>query len=151
MIKKEDIELTFPDQPDIYSLTKDTNYCLRGDYSYIWRSNKITYKITVPNGFIYDGTSVPRFLWSIFGIYPDGIHRPASLIHDFMYKNKGLVPDESYTSYFIDTWLITHHQWRRNDVDRLFCRMLRDLGVSKFKRRIMFYAVRIFGYFWWVT
>lgn len=151
MIRKEDIELVFPDQPDVYSLYKDTNYCLRGNYSYIWRFNKETYKIVVPNGFVYDGTSVPRILWSIFGIYPDGIHRPASLLHDYIYKNMGHMPYKSSMVFFNGDWVVGEYTWKRRDVDRLFCRMLRELGVSKFKRRMMFYAVRMFGYFWWVT
>jgi hypothetical protein len=151
MINKEDIELNFPDQPDVYSLRKDNHYCLRGDYTYIWRYNKLTHKITIPNGFVYDGASVPRFLWSIFDIYPDGIHRPASLIHDYIYKRKGCLPIQQYCIYYIDGWISTQYKWTRRDADRLFFRILRESGVPKFKRRIMYYAVRLFGYFWWVT
>ena len=98
MIHKEDINLTFPDQPDIIPMDDKSHYLLRGDYSYIWRYNKSTFKITVVNGFYYDGTSVPRLLWSLIDIYPDGIHRPASLIHDYIYKHKGILKNNIHDS-----------------------------------------------------
>jgi hypothetical protein len=41
--------------------------------------------VTVPAGFIFDGASVPRLLWSAFN--PVGELFEASIIHDYMYKN----------------------------------------------------------------
>jgi len=151
MIHKEDINLTFPDQPDIIPMDDKSHYLLRGDYSYIWRYNKSTFKITVVNGFYYDGTSVPRLLWSLIDIYPDGIHRPASLIHDYIYKHKGILKNNIQTRFGNSRWEPEERNWNRRDADRLFCRMLRELGVSKVKRRMMYIAVRMFGYFWWVS
>jgi len=149
-IQKEDIGVYFSEQPDIIPLSDNGYYQLRGTYSYCWEKDKNKYKIIIPSGFTYDGTSVPRFLWSIIGIYPDGIHRPASLIHDYIYHNKGLTPYGVEYTYSNEKWVPAQIRWDRKDSDRLFCRMLKELGVSKFKRRIMYYAVRTFGYFWWI-
>lgn len=42
--------------------------------------------ITIPKGFIWDLSSVPRFLWWLFP--PDGDFEFASLIHDYLYWAK---------------------------------------------------------------
>lgn len=47
--------------------------------------------IVIPKGFVWDLSSVPRFLWGLFP--PDGNFELASLIHDFLYKYK-LYPRE---------------------------------------------------------
>ena len=41
-------------------------------------------RIVIPKGFIFDGASVPRFLWPILD--PFGILLIAGLIHDFCYR-----------------------------------------------------------------
>jgi len=149
ILTKDSVDLFFDEQPDIIPLHKNSYYQLRGNYSYIWEKHGILYKLTVPSGFAYDGTSVPRILWTISGIYPDGIHRPASLIHDYIYHNKGVLPYGIQFTNSNGEWIPSQGRWDRRDSDRLFCRMLRELNVSKFKRRMMYISVRIFGYFWW--
>ena len=41
----------------------------------------------VPAGFIFDGASIPRPLWSTLGILPIGYHMPASVVHDYLYRH----------------------------------------------------------------
>lgn len=40
---------------------------------------------TIPAGFIYDGASVPRILWSLYP--PFGSYNRASLLHDWFYRS----------------------------------------------------------------
>lgn len=42
--------------------------------------------IHIPEGFIWDLSSVPRFLWGVFP--PDGDFELAALIHDYLYVTK---------------------------------------------------------------
>lgn len=51
--------------------------------------------LTIPGGFIWDLSSVPRIFWTLFA--PDGDFEIASIIHDFLYQNK------LYTRAFADT------------------------------------------------
>lgn len=53
--------------------------------------------ITIPEGFIWDGSSVPRFLWWL--LPPEGDFEIAGLIHDYLYVNKRVFP---YTRKFVD-------------------------------------------------
>ncbi|MEW8044190.1 MAG: DUF1353 domain-containing protein [Candidatus Sedimenticola endophacoides] len=46
-------------------------------------------------------------------------------------------------------WCATHGRWSRREADRLFARIMREAGVSRFKRRVAFIGVRLFGWFSW--
>lgn len=45
-------------------------------------------KYIIPEGYVSDGASVPRFFWRILSPCIDGRTLPASIIHDFEYKHK---------------------------------------------------------------
>lgn len=117
-------------------------YELIENYYYVWDKHDVQYALMVPKGFVCDGASVPRFCWSLLGIHPDGLNRAAALVHDYLYLMSG------ETKTFLDGQSAIMN-WKRRDADRLFCRILRESGVSKFKRRMMYRAVRIFGRFYW--
>lgn len=76
---------------------------------------------TVPEGFITDGASVPRFLWWLFP--PVGRYFAAAVVHDHALAS-GLGWGES------------------ND---LFKEVLRDLGIAAWRRELMVAAVRLNG------
>ncbi|EDB0139754.1 DUF1353 domain-containing protein, partial [Salmonella enterica] len=78
--------------------------------------------ISVPAGFITDLASVPRIFW-VF-LPPDGKYAKAAIIHDWMYDNA----------------LRT-----KKEADLIFLDGMTVLGVPRWKRTIMYYAVRLFG------
>lgn len=77
---------------------------------------------TVPAGTTTDFVTIPRLFWSILA--PWGRHMKAAVIHDYLYQ----------------TGCVT-----RLDADRLFYRMMRELGVSWWRRKTMYRTVRLFG------
>ena len=82
---------------------------------------------TIPKGFISDGASIPRFLWSTIGspFHPPFI--PAALYHDYLLSlPRGLL-------------------WDKKKIDREFHRLLIANGVSRFRAGLMYQAVRVFG------
>ncbi|EFR3310104.1 DUF1353 domain-containing protein [Salmonella enterica] len=78
--------------------------------------------IEVPAGFVTDLASVPRIFWTL--LPPDGKYAKAAIIHDWMYDNA----------------LRT-----KKEADLIFLDGMTVLGVPKWKRIIMYYAVRLFG------
>ncbi|EAO7521451.1 DUF1353 domain-containing protein, partial [Salmonella enterica] len=78
--------------------------------------------IEVPAGFVTDLASVPRIFWTI--LPPDGKYAKAAIIHDWMYDNA----------------LRT-----KKEADKIFLDGMTVLGVPKWKRIVMYLAVRIFG------
>lgn len=121
------------------------------DYAYEWEAKDRKFTIIVPKGFVFDGASVPRILWTLIGITPDGLHRAAALVHDFIYRYDGFLPNGSFWEIGMNCELIglPGVRWNRDQADKLFARMLREGGVSKFKRRLMYQGVRLGGWIHW--
>ncbi|EBI9015473.1 phage tail protein [Salmonella enterica] len=78
--------------------------------------------IEVPAGFVTDLATVPRIFWIL--LPPDGKYAKAAIIHDYLYDNA----------------LRT-----KKEADLIFLDGMTILGVPKWKRIIMYYAVRLFG------
>lgn len=85
--------------------------------------------INIPQGFAWDGASIPQIAWTVFGYTP--FHpavMKASLAHDYLYAEK---------------------QGRRKDADQLFRELLERDGVSPDVAGMMYAAVRSFGNMTW--
>jgi len=54
-----------------------------------WMWNDVFKRLLVPKGYIYDGASVPRIVWTLVGLRPDGLIRAASLGHDAPFRSEG--------------------------------------------------------------
>ncbi|EHR8187321.1 DUF1353 domain-containing protein [Salmonella enterica] len=78
--------------------------------------------IEVPAGFITDLATIPRIFWTL--LPPDGKYAKAAIIHDYLYDNA----------------LRT-----KKEADLIFLDGMTVLGVPRWKRMIMYYAVRLFG------
>ncbi len=76
----------------------------------------------IPKGFITDFASVPRLFWAF--IPPMGKHNYAALLHDYLCYYKPVT---------------------RKEADRIFYEMLIEHGVSKFRSKVMYYAVRFYA------
>ena len=137
-------------QPDLRPIAKN-KYQLWKNWSYTWVKDDIIRRIKIPAGFISDGASVPRGLWTITGITRDGLIRSAALVHDFLYFYGGDLPAGSYQRIGSKddsnlTWIDLEKIWTRKNADRIFCRIMRECGVSMFKRRMAYRGVRMFGW-----
>ncbi|HWL54266.1 MAG TPA: DUF1353 domain-containing protein [Chthoniobacteraceae bacterium] len=126
-------------------------YRLECDYIYRWVDEGRIYRIVVPAGFICDGASVPRFLWTLIGATPDGLNRAAALVHDFIYRNSGVLPNGSFWEEAPGGRLIAliDMPWTRVQADKLFARILREAGVPRLRRRLMYRGVRLGGWMSW--
>ncbi len=125
-------------------------YELYEAYDYRWEHHGVRYSLVVPRGFRYDGASVPRIVWTLTGILPDGLIRAGALIHDWLYANGGSLPFLSFSMHVPKPggWEdMPSAKWSRKAADRMFGRLLREAGVSRRRRRAAYLAVRAFG--WW--
>ena len=122
--------ITYPDQPDTDPFKDDldinnTLYVLRQPYTYVTQAK---YTITIPEGFKTDETSVPRGMWTIVGVLPDGYYRCAAVIHDYLYSTGGL------NGVFV-----------RKDCDKILLELLTLQDVPYIQRKALYLAVRLFG------
>lgn len=86
------------------------------------------YGITVKEGFITDGVSIPRILWRICGHPLQGRLLAPAIVHDALYQSEAL---------------------DRRDCDRIFHALLLANGVNKVKARVLYWGVRMGGGYVW--
>jgi len=77
--------------------------------------------ITVPKGFVTDGATIPRIFWPI--LPPVDKYMPAAIVHDYMLT-----------------------QTSRREADTLFNDTLKLLRIKRYRRWLMYGAVRIFAH-----
>jgi hypothetical protein len=94
--------------------------------------------ITVPKGFLFDLSSVPRALWWL--IAPFDLSVVAPLIHDFLYRYGGKPPAGSVEP---------PHTYTRAEVDAVFRRIMEAENVATWRRVLGYAAVRLFGFWAW--
>lgn len=86
------------------------------------------YEIDVPRGYLTDGASVPRVLWSICPKW-DRTHR-AVILHDYLCEY-GIVKLNGKKTMLI-----------REQIDALFLHALQFEGLSKLRYSVMYAAIR---------
>lgn len=86
--------------------------------------------VEVPRGFISDGASVPRLLWS--WIPPLGRYGQAAVLHDYLRVVKEFRVEGTDNIHYVTT----------KESDDLFLEAMEVLKVGWFKRNIMYLAVR---------
>lgn len=82
----------------------------------------------IPSGYISDGASTPRILWSI--IPPFGRYLKAAVIHDYGYTNN---PAEL----------------SRKEIDEIFLRQMLYDDVNPRLAKTMYYFVRAVSWYYW--
>jgi len=90
------------------------------EFSY--QDDKLGIKVTVPKGAKTDFASIPRIFWPI--LPPVGRYSRAAVVHDYLYR---------------------HGLFTRKECDLVFLHAMEELNVVKWKRIIMYKAVRLFG------
>lgn len=115
------------------ALPDGKKYLLLDDFKYHVGSDNSNEIIVVPNGFVTDFASVPRFAWSI--VPPTGKIKPAALVHDYLYSKRGkYAPNQRYT---------------RKKCDKIFLEIMNVVGMNWFERHTAYRAVRMFGWIPW--
>ena len=92
--------------------------------------------IHIPAGFETDFASVPRIFWAL--ISPWGKFGKAAVLHDFLYQNHQIKLAKNITLSFT-----------RKQADLIFFKGMRDCGTTVLKAKVMYVAVRLFGWLSW--
>ncbi len=82
--------------------------------------------IVVPKGFVTDFASVPQLFWNI--LPPWGTYGKAAVLHDWLYKTQ---------------------EFSRKFSDDLLLEGMKVLGVTAWKRNVIYWGVRIGGWMAW--
>jgi hypothetical protein len=88
----------------------------------------VVHNMKIPEGFVFDGASIPRvFRWLFSRV--GAPHQVAALLHDWLYS-------EQFVS--------------RRHADRMYYRTCLKMGVGGIPARLMFVALVLFGGMAWV-
>lgn len=118
-------------QPLIIPIIYNDGECYQGVEPYSVRYKG--YDLTVEEGYVCDGASVPRIAW--WFMPPDGLHRAASYLHDRFYDEQGNVGSIHFS---------------RVQCDIMFYDLMVQAGVAPWRAWIAFSFVRMFGQSaWW--
>lgn len=85
--------------------------------------------VTMPAGFMTDGASIPRILWSSVGSPFNGTYREPAFLHDYLYQ--------------------TGYCRGRADADSTFLNAMKEHGVGFVKRWTIYTGVRAWGWVAW--
>jgi hypothetical protein len=84
--------------------------------------------INVPKGFVYDMSTVPKWLWSFVRPFNDGLI--GYLIHDVLYVQRA-------------------HGMTRKQSDKEMLFWTNITNKNKFDNYLRYYIVRLLGWLWW--
>ncbi len=109
-------------------------------FEYVWGKLETGLHIRVPAGFVTDFASSPRFFWPI--VSPWGKWGKAAILHDWLYSKKGqrVVDLRGHGLVSIP---------RRKLADGIFLEAMEVLGVKPWRRNLMYWGVRAFGWLAW--
>jgi hypothetical protein len=95
----------------------------------VYESDLLHETVVVPAAFLYDGNSLPCWLWgtlAIFGIYSEPMKFPgAAALHDYGYR---------------------YGTWPRKTTDQLYREALKAEGAGWWRRIARYWGVRLFGF-----
>jgi uncharacterized membrane protein len=104
------------------------------------------YLFNIPKGFNFDLASIPRLLW--FLIAPFELSIAAPLVHDYLYRVGGNL-QPNIVSHKMNDVLKPILTMNKDEVDQIFLEMMKDEGISNWRRKCAYLAVRIFGELSW--
>ena len=107
------------------------NWRKRVASTFVWADTDHDFYVTVPDGYITDGASIPRILWPFIGS-PYGPYTDAAVIHDYLYSARK-----------------TYQKINRKEADLIFYKILCSIGISAWNARLMYWGVRIGGWRAW--
>jgi len=104
--------------------------------------------LIIPEGFRFDLASIPRAFWWLLAPFELSVAAP--LVHDYLYSHAGkpsvsILPSNKSIPSPITNPL------SRAAVDLLFLEIMKDEGVSFWRRYPAYWAVRVFGELSWAS
>jgi Protein of unknown function (DUF1353) len=119
--------------PLLTLVPSENKYELARDCNILVTIGNQDYDIWVPEGFIYDGASIPSYFWdAVYTPFTPKVMRGA-LVHDWLYY--------------------THHVQKepvsRKIADDIFKKALVEDGIESLKATMIYLAVRFWGRFHW--
>lgn len=132
------------EQPDLRPINR-RQYVTAGNFRVGFETSGGFCTMRVPAGTITDVASIPRLLWGLLGLRPDGLHRAAALVHDQLCAREGQAAPITASSAEPVIWF---PKLNSDETHALFRVMLEASGVPEWRAKLLWWAVRLFGPRW---
>ena len=113
---------SFTEKIIVSPLDNGKEWVIRKEFYYDIGYKGSNNRVTVPAGFVTDFTSSPQMLWNIIPQWDR--YGKASILHDYLYFSK---------------------EKSRKEADKIFYEAMLVSGVKKWKTKIIYWTVRMFG------
>lgn len=122
---------------------------MKSKRSWLLMEDFIYRDMIVPKGYIFDGASVPRILWSVLS--PVGLLLIPSLFHDFIYDNGFYlrIVQEDWEGEKENSSLYVEVVCTRAEADRIFYDLAYEVNGVHFADLIAYVGVRVGGWLPW--
>ena len=150
------------DQPTLKSVVLRggaTGFRVATEWRYTWATPSAKYgllerQIRIPEGFLHDGASIPRILWTPLGLTPAGLLSAAALVHDALYRYHGLLPHGWIFQRVLgsDAWaeiLVEKRAYSREAADAMLRRIMLEGEVRLIQATLAYWGVRACGWHAW--
>jgi hypothetical protein len=129
----------------LHPATEDGFFYLEQPYPIQFEFDGRLWRFWIPVGFVYDVASIPRILWPIVSPLELGFKAPAA--HDFLLMMEGKVAVEQWSTHY-QKWRPNHatRAFGREEIDKMFCVLMRAEEIPRWKRRSAYRAVRFWGW-----
>ena len=134
-IRKFQVEESIVHKVRLHGSNSKNKYKLLNELTFQLSNGKL---ITIPKGFVWDLSSVPRFLWSL--LPPDGDFEIASLIHDYLYIERKNKTFDWNNRKFADLEMLKWSEVLSGTEKRSW---------RNFDNRLRYFFVNVFGWFVW--
>jgi hypothetical protein len=109
----------FEDALDVRPLDDGSNWLVLEDFYYdtdVRLSGPNVLRIVVPKGFVTDFASIPRALWAVVGGPADGKYRKIAVVHDWLYRTKGLATRPEADAVLLEGMKFSGCSWLQRSV-----------------------------------
>jgi len=137
---------------------------LTEDFIIIFEFEGKVHRLTIKKNFIFNGASIPWFVWSLLRLAPHGVMDGPSCPHDCGYENQGKFEEgtlhywlgpinattwafENYSNAFF--WAVDTEPLTKKTLDLLLKHLCLWWGIDSIRSNLVYSAVRTFGWFPW--
>lgn len=142
------IRLLFASQPAVKAIDTKNSVTLK-EWRMIFAIGSVTYVLIIPAGFVFNGASIPRLLWTLLGLAPHGVMDGPALPHDFLYQVQGVIPRGCLKMLKNNRPVDSDRIITRAESDELLNLLCKFFKINGYRSWMVWAGVRVGGWHAW--
>ncbi len=143
------IKLVYAEQPAVKAVDTKNSVTLK-EWRMMFSIDGVMYWLIIPAGFVFNGASIPRLLWTLLGLAPHGVMDGPALPHDFIYQFQGKLPAGSLKTLKDNVPVDSNRIITRSEADTLLGQLCEYFNINGYRSWMVWAGVRIGGWLPWM-